>query len=242
MRSNVQSTPVVGQAVVVKKKQQHKDVIYPIFARCAEIEESPEWKQQFEDLARGILPKGFNVRNKTLAYTDSSKTIPIRMDLEPEALREELINLFSNKKGILKRVIKKHQAPTQIPSKWSEVKKKISRRTYIITYVATKGLEMGWSQSLVDEAVAQVGEWLTTGQVRMNEVDFEDGHVLGVRDVELTEDGITLRDTPDRKIRCSIQTVHVSRLYQRLRPQHSKREKVEDKEEGSTTTSVSVSG
>src|SRR5690606_18339661 len=102
MRQNAQPGPAIGSAVAPKRKQQSRDVLYPIFEECAALEPDPDLRRELENLAHNILPKGFNVRNKTLAYTDNTKTITIRMDLEPDTLRKEVLELLASKRGIVR--------------------------------------------------------------------------------------------------------------------------------------------
>lgn len=238
MRTLEQRGPIVGStSAPSKRRKQHKDIVYPAFVKCAEMEDSSsEWKELFDDLSRGILPKGFSVRNRTLAYTDNYKTKPIRMDIETSELREQLIELFSSKKGFVRKKSSEDSIdPTIIPEGWDNVKKKISRRLYILDYVCDKGREMGWTDDEVDTAYAQVSDWLDMGYVRQNEVVMESGNIKSVADVVIEKEGVILRAV-DLKRRAPIQRIHVSRLYQPLRRVVVKRDVQEDVRKEDTST------
>ena len=216
MRSLEQRGPIVGSTDSPSKKKQHNDVVYPIFLKCAEMEEDSDWKELFINLAHDRMPKGCNVRNKTLAYTDNYKTTPVRMDLEPAALREQLISLFSSKKGLLRLDTEVVIPPTVLPSTWKDVKKKAEKRIYILEYVAAEGDKLKWTQEQQDKAYMQVSVWLELGSIRQNEVSMEKGVVTGISDLQITKDGVHLLIQHEKKCKDSIQVVHLTRLYQRL--------------------------
>jgi hypothetical protein len=240
MRSLEQRGPIVGSTESSsKKKKQQNDVVYPVFLKCAEMEQEQEWKDLFTDLAHDRMPKGCNVRNKTLAYTDNYKTTPVRMDLEPDELRKQLVSLFSTKKGLVRAEEEVPLAPTVLPLSWKEVKRKIDRRMYILDYVCSTGSKLGWTKILEDRAYRDVSEWIDLGYIRQNEVVMENGIVKSVADVVVSETGVVLAGQNERKCKDSIQVVHLARLYQRLHRTTKKKavaaEVVEEKSESTAS-------
>lgn len=224
-RINVGSSESHGS----KKNKQKKDVIYPMFLSCAAIEPDGPWKKLFEELAHGILPKGFSVRNRTLAFSNNNKTIPIRLDLEPQVLHDNLVEVFVSQKGMSRYDKKTTIAPTEIPLSWKEVKKRSNKKSHILRYLCSKGRELGWTDDQVDTNCELLSAWLECGHVRLVNVVLEKGDVTKVPDISITESGMTLeRDIKDVKIKALIEQVHVSRMYCSLRSTDTPKESTEE--------------
>lgn len=227
-RINVGSSESHG----AKKNKQKKDVIYPMFLACAEMEDDGPWKKLFEDLAHNILPKGFSVRNRTLAFSNNNKTIPIRLDLEPRVLHDELVEVFVSQKGMSRCDKRAAIAPTEVPAHWKEVKKRSNKKNHVLRYLCSEGRRLGWSEAFVDTQCKILSTWLDCGHVRLINVVLINGDVTKVPDISITEGGMSLeRDIKDVKIKALIEQVHVSRMYCSLRNTETHNEAITENEE-----------
>jgi hypothetical protein len=221
-----------------KKNRQHKDVIYPIFLECAALEDNLEWKGLFNDIAYDILPKGFSVRNKTLAYTDNYKTTPIRMDLEASALHQQLVSVFETKKGLNKHN-KNVVIASVIPASWKEIKKRINRKNYILRFVSRKGQSYGWSVDKIDAAISLVSDWMEAGYIKQTDVILTEGEVTNVADINITQEEVTLNNNAKKKIKMPITKIHTSRLYYKLRRVPKKKQVDDDEDEVASESTAS---
>ena len=237
----------VGETVTSTKEAavSNADVIYPAFLACIPLVEEQELKNLFLDLAKGVKPKwsggksrskGFSVRNKSLAYTNGNKTIAIQMSMEPEALKDSIINLFTTHCGMMKTTKETKVEIASSPVNWEDVKKKISRHNYILDYVCQMGEKNGWTWSTTEAACQQMTSWIQSGDVKVPSVVMEKGKITSIPSVTFSTAGMELipsnssRTTPSGE-----DVVHISRLYCRDVVAH-KTQQCEAEDGGETST------
>lgn len=234
----------VGTTVTVankKRNKQYKDVIYPAFMACAELTQEESWRRVFEDLGHGVRFRGFNIRNKSLAYTNGNRTITIRMDLEPRVLMESIMDLVSTYRGLLKRDKDDDEcmSPSEIPADWRMVKKKACRRNYILRFICKQARALNWSDDRTEEACSTMINWMEHGLIRMTAATMVEGEVTSIEGVTIDKEGLHLvEESVTTRSKPALMKIHISRLYCRTSQYTTKAksvaEAVED-EETSTT-------
>lgn len=210
-------TPKKGR----KNAKSNKEVKYNSLAECIELATTDTWKDVFDRLSRGDLPKSFSVRNNSIAYTHNNKSASVRLDLEKTALYAAITELLVKYGG--------YADPSRsVESCWSDVggsteswshTKKGTKVYFVYKYLEKYGDSVGWTIEKLSEACDIVSEALSRGTLKQAGIKFEEGRVVSVDGLSLEPDGVVVREPEKAKLPRSVTRrpvlarVHASKLF-----------------------------
>lgn len=120
----------------------HKEIVYPIFLEAHQYSENEVWSLFFEELSKGILPYGVNIKKKSIIYCSlKNKEFSYQFcDKTGKEVYTALYDIFKNKFRIdnqFSHVIYTNNSKLKV-EKWSEIKKKSIRTILVENYVLQK--------------------------------------------------------------------------------------------------------
>lgn len=244
--STKMSVPVGSTSTISKKRnKQHKDIMYPAVHACLEYVPDEDLKVIIDDMAHGILPKGFTFRNQSIAYTTNSRAKLVELNLDSEQLAKGLMNILATCRGMTKsKATSVAASPTDLPLTWKSINKKLQKKMYILRYVEGCAEKASWDMKLKHNCYEILMDWFNRGVLKMSSVQLENGDIVGIKSVTIDETGFKLTSEAQKiKPKTALKKVHVSRLYCPL-PKKGRRCKpdVEDEQEGGEQPSESTSG
>ena len=85
-----------------RKTTRDKNLRYPIFEACKELEVSPFWKTLFEAYSFGQFPKGLIFQNDTLSYKKTKKApMTCYVSSDPEEALRTIKHFLRNEVGVI---------------------------------------------------------------------------------------------------------------------------------------------
>lgn len=211
-------TPKKGR----KNAKNNKEVKYNSLAECIELAPTDTWKDVFDRLSRGDLPKSFSVRNNSIAYTHNNKSASVRLDLEKNALYSAITELlvkyggYSDPNRSLEACYWDDTGNST--EAWSQTKKG-TKLYFVYKYLEKYGDSVGWTTEKLSEACDAVNEALSRGTLKQAGIKFEQGRVVSVDGLTLGPDGVTVREPEKAKLprsptrRPVLARVHASKLF-----------------------------
>ncbi len=166
-----------------------KDIIYPIFLECCNLNEDFFWKSIFKELASGICPRGIyinknficcNVKNKEFSYKIEDKPI-----LE---LYNNIYDLFS-KAGILSNEQKFQQKSKFLMfdknkyTNWGNIRKKNIKDNLLEMYVLEMKKKYCLSTLQAKKLLICIHIGIVFKSISSKNISYENGHINNIQGI-----------------------------------------------------------
>ena len=200
-----------------------KELIYPIFLKCAEFAPDAFWETIFEDLAYAKSPYGTYISKDFLCCGYKGKEFSYKIEKkDPRKMHDEIYNLLNSKLGLLsqkekmRKRIDFHTMEDSIKKSrqnWGTIRKKNVKELLIEKYVLAmrKKHELNISQAktlLSIIFIAMVFKIIVAKDIdyrdgmihNIDGISFEKGSIVMDRDIYSTEPTIVPQIVMDKKL------------------------------------------
>lgn len=186
---------------------RNKEILYPILLECAKLTRDEFWVQFYQDLAIGKSTKGIFISHGVIQSSNNKRNgfAYSITDKAPEVIVPELHKLIISHTSIcsrkdtvrrqtfLKEMSKELQEYKD--GKWTSIKRKNLRAMLLVNYAISlqKAHNLSWDATIA--AYRTIVMAFETKTHNSKDVDYENGKILNIDDIELSEDGTYIVNT-----------------------------------------------
>jgi hypothetical protein len=185
-----------------------KEIIYPIFLKCASKVEDTFWRYVYEDLSYGKCPYGLCLQKDYLLCYIRGKEFAYKVDPEKSAdvifqevggLLRERAGILSDKEKILERTRLCRQrtnrnAPSSSSStkkeEWGNVKKKMIRDTLLEQYVLENSQKYNLGAGLAKKVLSMIIVGLMFKTITAKDIVYQNGFIKNIQGFEFEAENI----------------------------------------------------
>lgn len=173
--------------------KKEKDIIYPILYNCSINESNQYWKQLFNDLSRGMCPKGLTIKNGVINGSISRKNNIVYnfINDDQNIIQNKIKELFSN---LLTSEHKNNKKENDLITdayndfkklEWKNIKKKNIKefliQQYIVCLKNKYNIKLNKLNSIYNTIMDAIYVYKTHSNVDIN---YSDGIILDIIDIE----------------------------------------------------------
>lgn len=190
---------MVKKIVEEKKKssfrnKKEKDVIYPLLQECMQLEQETGWQELFNNMSRGVCPKGIIIQNGIITGSISKKNNVKYNFLEekPEDIIINIKNLFSNLVNIQSDNTKRNKEYDTINEiyndfinmEWKAIKKKAIKDLLIQNYVIYLKNSYNLTRIATRKGLDVINNALNVYKTHESkDVEYSEGRIHSIKDI-----------------------------------------------------------
>jgi hypothetical protein len=181
------------------RNKKEKDIIYPLLQECMNTESDNTWKQIFNNMSRGLCPKGMIIQNGTILGSISKKN-NIKycfLDKSCEDIINNIKNLYSNLINIDSDKNKRSKEFEEINDsyndyvymEWRSIKKKAIKDILLQNYCISLKSKYNLTSLSIKSGYETIFNALYLYKTHKNiDVEYNEGKIISIKDIEI-EDG-----------------------------------------------------
>jgi hypothetical protein len=176
------------------RNKKEKDVVYTVLQECFKIETDTAWKEIFNNMSRGVCPKGIIIQNGTIVGSISKKNLAKYsfLNQDPADIIINIKNLYSNLLNIQSDNTKRNREFDNINEQyndflymdWRSIKKKALKELLFQNFI----LDLKNKNNLRSNAAKSGYEILCNAfyiyKTHKNiDVEYCEGKIISIRDI-----------------------------------------------------------
>lgn len=169
-----------------------KDIIYPVFLKCASFVQDTFWRYIYEDLSYGKCPYGLSLQKNHLACYSRGKEFSYKIDSdkpveqifqEVDVLLRERAGILSEKEKIMERAKLYRQRISLCKNnkeEWIHVKKKLIRDTLLEQYVLQNSCRYQIQSVLAKQVLSLLIVGLMFKTITAKDIVYQNGFITQI--------------------------------------------------------------
>ena len=172
------------------KKKNARDIIYPLFEKCAALTNDKFWVSIFQNCARGKFPRYFSFKNNLLTYRKANKTKRILITNSPSEAFTTSIGFFQEFGGILsesdrkKRQKDEEERMLELANNqdltWKDIKIDKIKEVLISEFIDDLSIKMEFNSVEKNELTTTIKKGFMLKYFSNDDVYMEDGRILEI--------------------------------------------------------------
>ena len=210
-----------------------KEILYPIFLKCASQVEDTFWRFVYEDLSYGKCPYGLSLQKNYLMCYIRGKEFAYKVDAEKSAdvifqevsgLLRERAGILSDKEKILERTrLCRQRTNRNAPSstkkeEWGNVKKKMIRDTLLEQYVLENSQRYNLDAGLAKRVLSMIIVGLMFKTITAKDIVYQNGFIKNIQGFEFENENVRVSKNI---LRCKNLVLHNSEETTSPKPLHA---------------------
>lgn len=183
------------------RNKKEKDVIYPILQECMTLEKESGWAELFNNMSRGMCPKGIIIQNGTVSGSISKKnTIKYNfLEDSPEVIIDNIKSMFSNLLNVQSDNKKRNkefddineQYNDFVSMQWKSIKKKAIKDLLLQNYIIELKNKFNFKSKVAARALDVINNALYFYKTHNNnDIIYSNGKVIDIVDIIADENGL----------------------------------------------------
>lgn len=176
------------------RNKKEKDIVYPDLQECFNLETDTAWKEIFNNMSRGLCPKGIMILNGTIVGSISKKN-SIKYSFlhkDPNEIIDNIKSLYSNLLDIQSDNTKRNKEYDDINElyndyvtmEWKSIKKKALKDLLIQNYVLELKHQYNLKSSVTKSGLDTICNALYLHKTHKNiDIEYSNGRILGIKDI-----------------------------------------------------------
>lgn len=182
------------------RNKKEKDVVYNVLQECFNLETDIAWKEIFNNMSRGICPKGIMIQNGTIIGSISKKNSSKYsfLNQNPQDIIDNIKSLYSNLINIQSDNTKRNKEFDDINDlyndfinmDWKSIKKKALKDMLIQNYVIDLKYKHNLKSVIAKSGYDTICNALYIYKTHKNiDVEYSEGKIISIKDITI-ENGI----------------------------------------------------
>ena len=184
-----------------------KDILYPIFLKCASCVDDTFWRFMYEDLSYGKCPYGISIYKNYISCYIKGKEFSYKLDQtkpkevffkEVDTLLRQRAGILSDKEKIIERarVCRLRVDPLSMTKtkkdEWTSVKKKMVRDTLFERYILDQSSKCKFDISVAKRVLSLLIVGLMFKTVTAKDIYYENGYITRVDGFTFTPEKVAI--------------------------------------------------
>ena len=170
-----------------KNKKNARNVIYPIFEKCANLTEDEFWISVFNECARGKFPRSFYFKNNLITYRKGNKTKRLQIPTSPASAFNMILEFFQQEGGLLSKLDrKKRKKETEEMlqcvkyKSWSEIKTEKIKEIVVIEFVEQLCKKHNFNLEQKKELITTIKKGFLLKYFTNSNIYMNDGRIVDI--------------------------------------------------------------
>jgi hypothetical protein len=183
------------------RNKKEKDVVYTALQECFVIETDTAWKEIFNNMSRGICPKGIMIQNGTIVGSISKKNSVKYsfLNQDPKDIIYNIKNLYSNLLDIQSDNNKRNKEYDDINDlyndfinmEWKSIKKKALKDLLIQNYVIDLKHKYNLKSNVSKCGLDTICNALYLHKTHKNiDIEYSNGKITNIKDIVVENSAI----------------------------------------------------
>lgn len=192
-------------------KRFKKNVIFPIFIKCAEICKDDFWKQLFEDMGYGKHPKNIFISDMTINIGKNKPAFSF-VNLTEQEIVTNLIPFLQNHTSLYscsdlkkrKLLIQQLKIEKEYINniKWHQIRKTTHKKIFLLNFVDAKRAEfnLSWDKAinLYNLLLAEIFK-----QGMSKKIEYQNGSIISIEGLEFIDGNFIIEKEDESKNKVS---------------------------------------
>lgn len=186
------------------KKNETKEIVYPVFKSCSDKITDPYWKGIFDNASQNRFPIGYSYNGHNIVRKQGNKetTCEVYQDEVTDDNIAIYINFFKQSGLIsvsdIDTITTENENFNYINLQWKDIRKEKTREIFIDEYIKNISIKMKMNKKAYIELYTCIQKAFLFGYLNKNDVILENGNIAKINGLYLNYDEKVYYIEPER--------------------------------------------